>query len=246
MNDGKPENTPRNGDGKLAHDSGARRGTADQPIDTASVQEGGAVSATPASARDVAVAPAGRQELSQGEINQRLMERRALTISKGDEAVPKAFRGRPADICAVWLMAAELGIGEMQALRSMYVVNGKPQLSGDLMLALAYQSGCKIRETFHNVVPITDTEEDGTEIEADPSQTFARCEVVRPDGQEVVAEFSVLDAMNAKLWQSSDPWRKYPARMLKMRARGFALRDAIPEILAGLYVEGELIDLEAN
>lgn len=171
--------------------------------------------------------------LSSAETSWRLSERQALAISKAQGAIPKAFCGRPGDIVAVWMMADELGISRMGALRGMYVVNGKPQLSGDMLMAVALGARCKVSEKVRTV----EDEAGGT------VDIIATCEVTRPDGQTFVAEFSMSDAQFAGLWGSTDPWRKYPRRMLQMRARGFAMRDAIPDKLAGVYAPGELIDV---
>jgi hypothetical protein len=38
------------------------------------------------------------------------------------------------------------------------------------------------------------------------------------------------------------PWTQYPRRMLQMRARGFALRDAFPDVLRGLVTAEEAAD----
>lgn len=177
--------------------------------------------------------PVIHQRLEPSEIAWRLDERKALGIAKAGAAVPKAFQGRPGDILAVWLMADELGFSRMAALRSMYVVNGKPQLSGDLLLAVARQEGCRVSER----IEYTDPEKQ------DPNHAVAVCEVTLPGGEQIAATFSAADAVRAGLWGGSDPWKKYPLRMLQMRARGFALRDAIPHKLAGCYAPGELIDV---
>ena len=174
--------------------------------------------------------------LSDAEQRWRLNERQALAISKASTAVPKAFSGKPGDIMAVWMMADELGISRMAALRGMYVVNGKPQLSGDLLLAVARGAGCKVQEDIEDTTP--KDAKPGT-----PLQITAYCTVTLPDGEQVVAQYNVQDAIQADLWGKTDPWRKYPKRMLQMRARGFALRDAVPHLLAGVYAPGEIIDV---
>jgi hypothetical protein len=51
--------------------------------------------------------------------------------------------------------------------------------------------------------------------------------------------FSVADAIRAGLWRKPGPWCDYPRRMLQMRARAFALRDAFPDVLGGLYLREE-------
>ena len=58
----------------------------------------------------------------------------------------------------------------------------------------------------------------------------------------VVARFSVADAKKAGLWGKAGPWSQYPKRMLQLRARGFALRDAFPDVLKGLVTAEEAQD----
>jgi hypothetical protein len=165
-------------------------------------------------------------QLTMAEQTWRLDERKAAVLGRASEAVPKAFRGKPGDIMAVWLMGDELGISRMAMLRGAYVVNGKPQLSGDLLLAVARGNGVKVTETNHQ--------------DDDTGELWATCIATLPGGEEISVTFTQGDAVAAGLWGSSDPWKKYPRRMLQMRARGWCLRDAIPDKLAGVYVEGEL------
>ncbi len=179
-----------------------------------------------AETKDVALVDA---RLSPEEISWRLAERKAAVLGKASGAVPRAFVGKPADIMAAWMMGDELGISRMAMLRGAYVVNGKPQLSGDLLLAVARASGVKVKEWIER----GETEKDVT----------AHCEATLETGEVVQATFSVADAIQAGLWGGSDPWKKYPERMLQMRARGFCLRDAVPDKLAGVYAPGEIIDI---
>jgi hypothetical protein len=52
----------------------------------------------------------------------------------------------------------------------------------------------------------------------------------------------VAEAKKAGLWGKQGPWTQYPRRMLQMRARGFALRDAFPDVLRGLVTAEEAAD----
>jgi hypothetical protein len=61
-----------------------------------------------------------------------------------------------------------------------------------------------------------------------------------------VGRFSVADAKRAGLWGKSGPWTQYPRRMLQLRARGFALRDAFPDVLKGLVTAEEAQDYPAT
>jgi hypothetical protein len=67
--------------------------------------------------------------------------------------------------------------------------------------------------------------------------------VTRGDNGEVVSrKFSAQDAKKAGLLNKAGPWTQYPDRMLQMRARGFCARDAVPDVLRGMYVREEMED----
>lgn len=75
-----------------------------------------------------------------------------------------------------------------------------------------------------------------------PETWVAVCNVMRRnDPIPTERRFSVEDAKRAKLWGKAGPWSDYPKRMLQMRARAFALRDAFPDVLGGLYLTEEWI-----
>lgn len=144
--------------------------------------------------------------------------------------VPRAYQGKPQDImvCVQW--GYELGLAPMQALQNIAVINGKPSVYGDAMAALVQASPvCEgIDETFEGV--------EGT------GEFAAVCIARRKGRQPVTIKFSVNDAKRAGLWNKQGPWTQYPKRMLQMRARGFALRDAFPDVLKGLISAEEAAD----
>ena len=57
-----------------------------------------------------------------------------------------------------------------------------------------------------------------------------------------VVRFSVADAEKAGLLGKSGPWSQYRDRMLQLRARGFALRNAFADALRGLITAEEAQD----
>jgi hypothetical protein len=118
----------------------------------------------------------------------------------------------------------EVGLSPMSALQNIAVVNGKPCIYGDAALAL-----CCSHPAF---LDIEETVEGNT----------ATCIVKRRDRSPVVRKFSEADAKKAGLWGKQGPWSSYPARMLQMRARSWALRDAFPDALKGLGVAEEVRD----
>jgi len=141
--------------------------------------------------------------------------------------VPKDFKDKPEDILVAIDFGAMVGLNPMQALTNISVINGRPSIWGDAALALVKASGKMeyIKEYFKDDVT-------------------AVCETKRKDEPvAVVREFSLKDAENAGLL-GKDTWRKYPKRMLQMRARAWALRDAYPDVLSGIQITEEMQDVE--
>jgi hypothetical protein len=143
--------------------------------------------------------------------------------------VPKAYQGKPQDImvCVQW--GYEIGLAPMQALQNIAVINGKPSVYGDAAMALVQAS------------PVCEDVEEYFEGEGTPNP-IAVCVAKRKGRKPVVAKFSVEDAKRAGLWGKQGPWSAYPKRMMQMRARGFALRDAFPDVLKGLITAEEAQD----
>lgn len=143
------------------------------------------------------------------------------------EMVPKDFRGKPGNIMLAVQMGSELGLSPMQALSNIAIINGRAGVWGDALIGICRQSPlCE---------NITET------MEGEGDNRVAVCVAKRRGASPVTARFSVADAKRAELW-GKDIWKKYPERMLQNRARGFALRDAFPDLLRGLKTGEELID----
>lgn len=125
----------------------------------------------------------------------------------------------------------EVGMTPMAALQSIAVVNGRPTIWGDGAIGLVRGSGkCEwIKER----------------IDGEGDVAVAVCEVKRKgEADPIKATFSVADAKKANLWGKQGPWQQYPKRMLAMRARAFALRDAFADVLRGLGIAEEVQDFQ--
>jgi RecT family len=144
---------------------------------------------------------------------------------------PKGF-DTPESCLVGILYGMEVGLSPIAALQRMAIIDGRPTIWGDAALALVQASGLliSIREEL---------QEDTTP--ANINRLTAICTVTRNSRAEPVTNtFSVEDAKRAGLWQKPGPWTDYPKRMLAMWARAFALRDAFPDVLAGLYLREEI------
>jgi hypothetical protein len=151
----------------------------------------------------------------------------ALTFANylaDSDLVPKDFKGKPGNCLIAMQWGAEVGLQALQALQSIAVINGRPALWGDGLIAIVRSSpACEyILE-----------EDDGK---------MATCRVKRRGEPEQARTFSMDDAKAAGLQGKQGPWSQYPKRMRQMRARAFALRDVFPDVLRGMPVAEEVMD----
>ncbi len=148
------------------------------------------------------------------------------------EFAPKDFKGK-AESCLLAIQhGSEVGLSPMQSLQSIAVINGRPTIWGDAALALVQSS------------PVCEYVREYVEGEGDAM--VAVCEAKRRGyPQPTVSRFSMADAKRAGLVGKAGPWTQYPARMLALRARGFALRNAFADALRGLITAEEAQDYPA-
>jgi hypothetical protein len=142
------------------------------------------------------------------------------------DIVPADYKGKPGNVLIAMQMGQELGLQTMQALQNIAVINGRPSVWGDSLMAIvkAHPSCEYITENF------------------DEQAMVATCTVKRRGNPEQTRAFGKADADKASLWNKSGPWQTYPKRMLQMRARGFALRDVFPDALRGISLAEEARD----
>ena len=157
------------------------------------------------------------------------IQRVAVMMSKS-EMVPKGYKEKPADIIIAFEMGRALGLAPLQAIQNIAVINGKPSLYGDAIIAV-----CSGHPDFEDIEEKAITSKEGA-IEG-----FI-CSVKRKNRSPVVRQFTINDAKKANLWGKAGPWSQYPDRMLQMRARGFALRDCFADALGGIRVIEETQD----
>jgi hypothetical protein len=145
--------------------------------------------------------------------------------------VPKAYEKNPNATISAMILGAEIGLTPFAAVQNIAVINGRPSIYGDALLALV--RGSEKFDSIHEY------------FEGSGDDLTAVCELKRV-GEIVthVEEFSVADAKTAGLWGKQGPWKNYPKRMLKFRARGFALRDVFGDVLLGVVSREEADDMD--
>ena len=137
--------------------------------------------------------------------------------------MPKALRNRPAAIAAAILTGRELGIGPMQSLKSIHMVQGVPSLSAEYKRARALAAG-------HEIV----FEETNS----------TRCVVRgRRAGSDrwVTITWTMDMARRAKL-DGKEVWRAYPQRLLQARASSELCDILFPDASLGLATSEVLED----
>lgn len=153
----------------------------------------------------------------------------AKMIAESDLA-PKDYKGKPANVLIAVQMGLEVGLQPMQAIQNIAVINGRPSMWGDAIVAL-------VRSHPHF---------EYLNEEWDESTKTAICAIKRKGESEQVRTFGYEDAKHANLLNKDGPWKSYPKRMCQMRARAFACRDVFADALKGIHVAEEVQDIAAH
>ena len=140
--------------------------------------------------------------------------------------LPDALKGKAADVVVQILAGSELGLAPMASIRGVHIVQGKPILSADTMVGLVLASG--LAEYFVCV--------DAT----DNAVTFETKRKGSPVPQRCT--WTMEQAKRAAI-NTKDNWRAHPRQMLSARARAELARSAYPDVLAGVYVPEEHVDV---
>ena len=128
----------------------------------------------------------------------------------------------PAKAVAIMQAGREIGIPPLYALREIAVVNGRPTLSGKLMLALMHRAGIQ-----PEWLETTDAK--------------ATLKATRPNGVTFSGSFTIEEAGRAGLLAKPGAvWRQYPAAMLRWRTVSLVAHLVAPDVVAGFYTPEEM------
>ena len=125
---------------------------------------------------------------------------------------------KPEEAAVILLTGRELGLAPMQSLRGIYVVNGKPVLSADLLVAVVRRSG--LCESWH----------------VDES-TAERCTITTKrvgEPKPTTKTWTMADAKRAGV-TNKPIWQQYPAQMLRHRCAADLARECYSDVALGLY-----------
>lgn len=145
---------------------------------------------------------------------------------KQSQFLPGHIKTAP-DAVAIMLTGKELGIPPMVALRSIYMINGKPTMDASLMASL-------IRRAI---------DEHGDGRFFIKTSTNERCEIVYRrwnEEEEHTVAFSIQDAERAGLVTKNPNYKLYPADMLRSRCIGRMAKEGFQDVIHGMMTREEM------
>lgn len=125
---------------------------------------------------------------------------------------------------ALMLIAQAEGLHPAVAARDYHVINNRPALKADAMLARFQQAGGSVRW--------------GTYTDQQVTGTFSH-----PQGGSVEISWTLAMANNAGLTKNPT-WRQYPRQMLRARVISEGVRTVYPAVSVGVYTPEEVQDFD--
>lgn len=132
----------------------------------------------------------------------------------------------PEQAAALMLIANAEGMHPAIAARDFHVIQGRPALKADAMLARFQAAGGKVNWTNY-------TDQRVTAIFSHPS------------GGSVEIDWTIEQAKRAGL-TGKDVWRQYPRAMLRARVISEGIRTVYPGVAVGVYTPEEIGDFDAK
>jgi hypothetical protein len=127
--------------------------------------------------------------------------------------------GSPEAVFSTIVAGRELGLQAMASLRGFHIVEGKHQLSADLIRALVLRSGLAVYFRCKE-------------------RTAERCTFVthrKGDPDPIELTYTIAEAQQAGLVKAKSGWEKSPTDMLVARAGSKLARLVYPEVVHGIY-----------
>jgi hypothetical protein len=139
------------------------------------------------------------------------------------EFVPQQYRGKLPEIMACIATGRELGLGDMESLRLIDVVDGRPALRAEAMVKLARRRG-------HSIT-------------ADYGEGRVTVNGKRVDNGDVMSVTWTLSMAKRAGLDQKTSWRRYPEAMLWARAVSQLCRMLFPDVLGGVSQTPDEVEL---
>ena len=125
----------------------------------------------------------------------------------------------PDQAIALCLLAQAEGLHPATAARDYHIINGRPALKADAMLARFQAAGGTVKFTEYTDARVA-------------------AEFNHPAGGTITVDWDKARAAAAGL--NTDTWKKYPRAMLRARVISEAIRTIYPGVLQGMYTPEEV------
>ena len=132
----------------------------------------------------------------------------------------------PEQAIALMLVAQAEGRNPFEAARDYHIIQGRPALKADSILARFQQAGGSVRW-----IELSDTK--------------AVAEFSHPQGGKVIIDWDLDRAKRAGLL-GKENWRNYPRQMLRARVISEGVRTVFPGVCVGTYTVEEEQDMAAS
>lgn len=132
----------------------------------------------------------------------------------------------PEQAIALMLVAQAEGRNPFEAARDYHIIQGRPALKADAILARFQQAGGSVRW-----IELSDTK--------------AVAEFSHPQGGKVTIDWDLDRAKRAGLL-GKENWRNYPRQMLRARVISEGVRTVFPGVCVGTYTVEEVQDMAAS
>lgn len=150
------------------------------------------------------------------------VEKMAVAIAKSGLFGVKT----PDQALALMLVSQAEGMHPASAAKDYHIIQGRPCLKADAMLARFQASGGSVRWNCYN----------DQKVEA---------VLTHPQGGTVTVDWTIERAKNAGL-TGKDTWRQYPRQMLRARVLSEGIRTVFPAVCSGTYTPEEVADFDAE
>jgi hypothetical protein len=169
------------------------------------------------SATTTALAPIAQQELSFDRVQQM-----AVAVAKSGLFGVKTTE----QALSLMLLAQAEGVYPMTAARDFHIIQGRPALKADAMLARFQAAGGRVQWL-------------------ESSDKTRKGQFSHPAGGELLVEWNLERAKQAGLLDR-DNWKAYPQQMLRARCISEGVRAVFPGVAVGTYTVEEARDLEPH
>lgn len=130
----------------------------------------------------------------------------------------------PTQALALMLLSQAEGLHPATAARDYHVIQGRPTLKADTMLARFQAAGGSVE--WH-----------------DYTDKVVKATFSHPRGGKVTVAWTLETAKEAEL-AGKDMWKKFPRAMLRARVISEGIRTVFPGVLAGMYTPEEVRDMQ--